>query len=271
MYFDENIIPLQLAGAGDINRGIEFYTSYALEPPVLAVTCAIDTIVDTVDAVYSDCTVEKTADSHTRLRFRLANFQNVGSPSSDVFATGPNDGTITFDPIQFSSDQFSSLNLVNENVFDYYVRWVEGFTDTSPTVSVATNSVPFFFNSLVYTKSSLGSVDVGTVFLFAGDSGADDANDGSYFPTLIRVTGELIPAEQASDQKLLIFFNDMTPLDEDNPCFGPVGVSCTYTDGGSANTDTDMLTDYSGSKRIIIDTDLTEAFNIYIPVSTTAG
>lgn len=107
--------------------------------------------------------------------------------------------------------------------------------------------------------------------MFTGDTGGDSPNDGAIFPSLIRVTGELIPAEQETNQKLIVFFNDMVPLDTSNPCFGPVGISCVYDDGGLSNTEVDKLTEYSASKRVIITTALNVKINVYIPVTTIAA
>jgi len=268
-YFSSNWVPISSTSA-IIDRGIEFYTSYSLEPLSLTPTCSIDTLTSTYITI-SDCSIATTANSFTRLRFRIGKFNDNTGPVATLFTATPNQGTIRFTPVLFSSNQFSSLSIVNQDVFDYYVRWVEGFAATSPTITTATGSTPFFFNSLVYTDGALSSLKVGLSFFYTGSSASDAANDGSYFPTLLRVTGELAPSEQSGADRLLVFFNDLEPIDTENPCFGPAGVTCKYIDGGLSNTITPKLTDYSGSRRIEISTDLTKKFNIYIPVATVSG
>lgn len=272
-YFTSNIIPLATT---TFDMGIEFYTSTAL-PTATNPSCNLKVSGSafslTTDVTISDCAVESlTASSFTRLRFRIAKFVTVagGSKPATLFQTTAQAGAVTFTNCDFTG-LYSSLNYVNANVFDYYARWVQGFTASSPTIVTNANSAPFFFNSLVYTNGGLGSVNVGTTFFTTGATTADPANDGTNFPTLIRITGQLLNAEQATADRLVLFFNDLTPLVPTNPCFGPTGISCTYNVNGIDNTQTDSLTDYSGSRQIIINTDLTQAFNIYIPVATTAS
>ena len=267
-YFTTSVIPLNTS---EIDYGIEFYTSQALASSTTP-TCTINTLVQTTDVVLTDCGVEQS-DQYTRLRFRLAQFGNIaaGSNAAKLFQATPQDGSILFNSVTFAANQFSSLNYVNENVFDYYVRWVQNFQASNPTVTIAAKSSPFFFNSLVYNAGSLANVQVGSSLFVTAAAAGGSANTGADFPSLIRITGYLAPTEQESADRLLVFFNDLTPLDTNNPCFGPTGIVCKYQVNGHDNTQTDSLTDYSGSRRVEIDMDLTQGFNIYIPVTTTAG
>jgi len=252
-----------------INKGIEFYTSQALATPSGTVGCTINTLSVLTDVLISNCAVESLT-SFTRLRFRIGQFKQTGAPVSTLFSASTTSGTVVFSGVQFSSSQFSSLNYVSSNTFDYYARWVQDFAALTPNTVTATGSSPFFFNSLVYTNGGLANVNVGTTFFATGATSSDAANTGSDFPTLIRITGYLSAAEQAGAQRLLLFFNDLVPLNTDTPCFGPTGIVCKYNENGIDNTYTNTLTDYSGSRRIEITTDLTQRFNIYIPVSTIA-
>ena len=266
-YFTNQAIPV--TSTNEINMGIEFYTSQALQTSS-SPTCTIGTLTQDTDIVITDCGVDQLTTSTTRLRFRIAEFLVItgGSPAATLFTATPKAGSVSFNSVQFGSDQFSSLTYVSENVFDYYAHWVQGFTSTSPSTSTASGSSPFFFNSLVYSNGGLANVQVGTTF-FATD--ATNGNVGTDFPTLIRVTGYLAPGEQPNADRLLLFFNDLEPLDLDNPCFGPQGITCTYQANTIDNTQTDSLTEYSGSRYVAINTDLTQRFNIYIPVKTAAN
>jgi hypothetical protein len=219
------------------------------------------------DVTITDCTVTQFAGSFTRLRFRIGAFVTLTNANT-LFTASANTGAIKITPVNFASTQFSSLSAVNTNVFDYYVRWVYNFYATSPTPATIATSTPFFMNSLVYSNTGLSGANVAVSFMFTGSGPTDAANDGTVFPTLIRISGQLQPTEQATADRLLIFFNDMVPLNTNNPCYGPASISCRYVGYSIVNTNVDKLTDYSGGDRIEIQTDLTQKFNIYIPVKT---
>ena len=141
-----------------------------------------------------------------------------GSKAATLFQATSQAGTILFNKVNFGGS-YSSLNYVNENVFDYYARWVQDFTDTNPTIVTVSGSSPFFFNSLVYKNGGLSTLQVGSTFFTTGATTADAENEDVNFPTLIRITGQLTPTEQSGANRLILFFNDLVPLDTNNPCF----------------------------------------------------
>ena len=263
-YFSSNIVPLSTA---QNNRGIEFYTSQALAAATTP-TCTIGTLATGTDVTITDCAVDQLT-TFTRLRFRLAAFLTTSGAVGTLFQSTPQSGTISFNKVNFGSS-FSSLNYMSETSFDYYARWVQGFTASNPTIVQVTSSSSFFFNSLVYQAEALANVQVGTTFFVTGATSSDTPNLGTSFPTLIRVSGTLLSAESNNAVRLLLFFNDLIPLDTVNPCFGLTTVTCTYNVNGLDNTATDSLTDYAGSRYIAINTVLTNTLNIYIPVQTIA-
>ena len=264
-YFTSSIVPTSTT---QNNRGIEFYTSPALAAAITP-TCTIGTLTTGTDVTITDCAVDQLT-TFTRLRFRLAAFITVSSAVSTLFpATPPQSGSISFNKVNFGTS-FSSLNYMSQNSFDYYARWVQGFTASNPTIVQVTGSSSFFFNSLVYQAGALAGMQVGTTFFVTGATSSDTPNLGTSFPTLIRVSGTLLSAESNNAVRLLLFFNDLVPLDTANPCFGLTTVTCTYNANGLDNTATDSLTDYAGSRYISINTVLTNTLNIYIPVQTIA-
>mmetsp|Transcript_28853 Transcript_28853/g.26163 ORF Transcript_28853/g.26163 Transcript_28853/m.26163 type:complete len:109 (+) Transcript_28853:2082-2408(+) len=107
-----------------------------------------------------------------------------------------------------------------------------------------------FFNSLVVSDTGLADVGAGTVFFTTGATAADGENDGTIFPTLLRVSGFLSAAEQAVAENLVLFFNDMEPIVPEAPCYGAVGTECRYVDAFLENSEIDDLNDYSGSRMI---------------------
>lgn len=269
-YFTNSTIPVTLA---ELDMGIEFYTSYRLATAPSA-SCQIVGLVEGQDILTSNCGVQSNPVSgYTKLTFRIANLlkNDTTSPPGLLFQPTPQDGTIAFGSITFDSAYSSSLTYVNENIYDYYARWVQGFTATDPTIITAESSSPFFFNSLVYTAGALADLNVGSTFFVTGQTSGGIGNDGTDFPTLIRITGSLSAAEQVSASRLIVFFNDLEPLNTDTPCFGPDGIVCKYTTNNLDTTQTNSLTDYTGSRRIEINTTLTDGFNIYIPVQTIAS
>jgi len=267
-YFTNSIIPLQTSP--DIDKGIEFYTTPVL-PSAASATCAINGLTNGLDLNIGFCSVTQTPGSHTLLRFRIQNILRPGSgyPPYSLFTASPNVGQIDFGQIIFPASKFSSITLVSDTVFDFYARWVQGFTTATSTVTLALNSVPFFFNSLVYSYTNLANLQVSASFFFAGATPTDYTSDGTYFPTLIRVSGSLTAAEQSVTQRLLLFFNDMEPLNSETPCFGPENIVCKYTPATIANTQKDTLPMYGSSSMMeIILSDYSQKFNIYIPVQT---
>ena len=264
-YFTSNIITLNTATN---NYGIEFYTSPNL-PSSTSPTCSIATLTSGTDISITNCEVTSGTE-FTVLRFRIANLMNTGAANTALWTATAKTGTISFNSVTFDSTKMSSLVNVDQYVYDFYARWVQGFTATTPSIVTRTGSLPFFFNSLVFYNTGLWYLNAAMTSFITGDTVTDVANDGAIFPTMIRIAGRLETAEQAQGTKLIVFFNDLTPIDLDNLCFGPTGTTCTYIDGGLSNTQTPNLVNYYGGRSIIIETDLTQSFNIYIPVATAA-
>ena len=264
-YFSSGIITKDTA---ENFQGIEFYTSRQL--PSSTPTCSIATLTQGVDIDIDQCTVEQAL-THTRLRFRIKQFVAVTAAVNTIFTPTASVGRIGFGPIQFPAGSMSSALQVNEFVYDFYARWVRGFLTPTPAITTLTPSQPFFFNTLVYTYNGLAGVNAAMSFFTTGNTVANPGNDGAQFPTLIRIAGALTPDEQAVANRLIIFFNDVEPIDTEHICFGTSDVTCKQGNGGISNTQTNDLVNYYGSKMVTIEMDFTTDFNIYIPVRTLPG
>ena len=265
-YFKDTIIPLN---TDDANKGLEFYTSPAL-PSSTSPTCSIDTLVQDTDISITDCSVTSLS-KFTRLRFRIAKLLDASGNAASLFTGSFVDGTVRFASVTFDDTKLTSMNYVNEHVYDFYARWVDGFTSPTPAITTNVNSSPFFFNSLVYSTDALFYLNAGLSFFITGAGTDDAANDGARFPTLLRISGKVTSTEASQAEHIVIFFNDLEPIDTSNICFGPEGTVCSYNAGELPTTQTDDLVDYSGSSRLVITTSLATEINVYIPVKTVPG
>jgi len=254
-YFSRTIVDIDNPN----NRGIEFYTSNSL-PSVTEPECKFEGITSS-EIYIENCEISSKA-NYSLLRFRIVTLDKLSSNVQNLFPSpGPGPGTIIFKGTKFNGDKLSSLSIIDENIYDFYGRWVTGFSSSTSTVS--TSGDPFFFNSLVFKANTLQNLQITSSFFSVG-------NTGESFPTLIRIAGSLTTTEASGVDKLLVFFNNLVPLGTDSLCYGSTNVKCTYKTGELVeNTHIDSRTIYIGSRYLEIEMDsFTSDFNIYVPVST---
>ena len=116
---------------------------------------------------------------------------------NNLFGASFGPGTLIFGNTDFDSSKTSSLSFINENVYDFYGRWVNNFPASTSNPSLTTLGSPFFFNALVYQEGVLADLDATASFFIAGGAG-DASNLGVNFPSFIRVTATLTASEASS-------------------------------------------------------------------------
>jgi hypothetical protein len=238
-YFTNSIIDITAARNPNYNKGIEFYTSFAL-PTVTTPGCGFTSLTGS-DVTITACTVT-SGSTFTQLRFRIGSLQNTANVNS-LFQAAAGPGEIFFTGVTFDSSKLSTFSYLNEYVYDFYGRWLDNFASTNPSPTTLGSS--FFFNSLVYQSNTLQNLYISPAFM-------SSANTGSSFPSLIRITGSLTPTEATNANSLYVFFNGLSVLNTKTPCFGTASVTCNYKTGDTDTTQTNNLPDYSSSKLIQI-------------------
>ena len=190
-----------VTSAGSLGKGdgIEYFTTPIIVPQA-TITCQGE---DTVVVDVCEMITVSLGNQSNMTRFR---FSANPSTAQVQFPSTPATTSITFSTAVIS--KVSSIKVVDDAIYDFYGRGVEGaITTGQPDIISTTSQSEFLINAYAISEAKYSNVNISLSAVWSNNT---NGNIGELFPTIVTITGQFTDDEADTVRIMSIFFSDLT-------------------------------------------------------------